>query len=207
MQQMVKDWKTFREMALALAADGLIPVYGDFCLEMEEVVIECIHLLQKRGAKKATLLINSNGGKNDCFTAIRATMFLSGIEFTGLVMSRARSNGFRLLQVCTTRKALVNSGLMFHWGSTSLENSELAAIMAGQTWVIDHIKERNSAWLQETSERTKVPIDELVSYALYERDFTAAEALALGFIDEVVTAPPVPSKPLEEQLGPGDTAK
>ena len=197
---MIKDWKTFRDMALDLTKKGYIPVYGDFCPELEEVVTECIFLIQKQGMKTATLLINSNGGQNDCFTAIRAAMLQAGIEFTGLVMARARSNGFRLLQICKTRKALSNSDLMFHWGQYRLENNELSAIMEGHSWVLRHVRNGRLTMIQEVSKRTGVSIENLRQYALFERNFSAEEALKMNFIDKVVRDPPIPTQQLNEQL-------
>lgn len=198
--QMIKDWNTFRDMALDLTKKGFIPVYGEFCPELDEVITECIFIAQKHGMKEVTLLINSNGGQSDCFTSIRAAMFQSGISFTGLVMARARSNGFRILQVCKTRKALANSEIMFHWGQYRLENSEIAAIMEGHTWVLEHVRRTRSTILSEVSARTGISIVDLQQYALFERNFTAEEALGVGFIDDVVVDPPVPSKLLENQL-------
>ncbi len=204
---MIKDWKTFRDMALELAKKGFIPVYGDFCVELEEVVTECIFLAQKQGMKSVTLLINSNGGQNDCFTAIRAAMLQSGIEFTGFVMARARSNGFRVLQVCKIRKALSNSELMFHWGQYRLENNELSAIMEGHDWVLEHVRSGRLTMIQEVSDRTGVSVDDLRQYALFERNFSAEEALKVKFVDEVVKDPPIPTQQLDEQLDQKESEK
>ncbi len=137
---------------------GHVPVYGEFCAELKEVVEECIWLAQKCGHKKATLLINSNGGNNDCFTAMRAAMIQSGIEFTGIVMARARSNGFRLLQICKYRKALSNAEVMFHWGQYRFDNGETAAIMAGHEWILERARNSRMTTLQEISARTGVPV-------------------------------------------------
>jgi ATP-dependent protease ClpP protease subunit len=204
---MIKDWKTFREMALEYAKRGFIPVYGEFCMELEEVVLECIFFTQIQGMKSVTLLINSNGGSNDCFTAIRAAMLLSGIEFTGFVMARAISNGFRLLQTCKIRKALANSGLMFHWGSYRLMNNELSAIMSNRDWTLEHVRNGLLTTLQEISDRTGVPTKTLCQYALFERDFTADEALTINFVDEVAKEPPISTQQLDEQLDTRETIK
>ena len=197
---MIKDWKVFRDMALEHAKTGVIPVYGEFCIELEEVVVECIWLAQKSGHKKVTLLINSNGGINDCFTSIWAAMIQSGIEFTGLVTARARSNGFRLLQVCKFRKALSNADVMFHWGQYRLDNGEIAAIIAGQDWILERVRNGRMTMLQEVNARTGIPVSDLTQYALYERNFSAEDALKIGFIDEIVKDSPVPTSKLDAQL-------
>jgi len=197
---MIKDWKTYRDMALELAKSGMILVYGDFCPELEEVVHDCIFQVQKLGFKTATLLINSNGGHTDSFAAIRGAMFQSGMEFTGLVLSRARSNGFRLLQLCKTRKSLSDAAFKFHWGYFRLENQDLAALMAGNYRCVDHIIKWQRAVLLDVHNRTGVSVHDLEQFALYEVGFTAEEALLLNFIDEIVSDLPVQIPDMEAEL-------
>jgi ATP-dependent protease ClpP protease subunit len=191
-KKMILDWKQYRGIALSLVDDGYIPVFGDFCNELEEVVVECILAAQKKGKKEISLLINSNGGDDSCFNGIKTAMMLTDIEFTGLVMSRARSNGFRILQHCHKRKAISNANLLWHWGTVGLNNGEIAAIMDGQSWPMERIKVLRDTSLQEIFNRTGVSIEKLMEYALYERDFMASEALELNFIDEILED--VPSK-------------
>lgn len=187
---MIADWKDYRQTALALVDNGYIPVFGEFCPELEEIVVECILLAFRKGRKEITLLINSNGGRNDCFNGIKAAMTMTKIKFTGLVMSRASSNGFRLLQHCQKRQAIRNALIMMHWGQISFNNQELAAIMAGETWPLDLIREIKETTLTEVCQRTGIGHDKLVEYSLYERFFTAQQAKDINFIDEVVTDVP-----------------
>lgn len=197
---MIKDWNTFRDMALELVSDGFVPVFGEFCPELEEIVCDCILLAKKKGQKNVTLLINSNGGQNDSLTAIRSSMYQSEIEYTGFVMSRARSNGFRLLQTCKRRVAHSNALLVFHWGHYMLDNSELSAIVKGHSWVAQHIQNVHLTSLEEVNERTGVPIETLIEFATLQRTFTAREALEIGFIDEVVYDIPVSYQAVKEHL-------
>jgi len=202
---MIIDWKNFRSMALEMTEKGYIPVFGKFCPELEEVVVESIFQAKKQGKKKVTLLINSNGGQNDSFTAIKSAMVISEMEFTGFVMSRARSNGFRLLQHCHNRLAVRNAELMFHWGQSSLGNSEIASLMDGQTWATDHIVTQRKAMAQEVHERTGVPLNKLYELARYDRMLTAQEGMELNFIDEIVEdTPQAIKKALENAPEPPD---
>jgi len=191
---MIADWKDYRQMSLGLVENGYIPVFGEFCPELEEIVVECILMAFKKGKKTMTLLINSYGGKDNSFNGIKAAMTMTGIQFTGLVMSRASSNGFRLLQHCHKRQAIRNAMLMFHWGQWPLGNSELAALLAGQNWPLDLLLEARRTILQEVHQRTGVSIDQLTEFALYERFFTAEQALQLNFIDKVIDDIPTKMK-------------
>ncbi|MFC1700136.1 ATP-dependent Clp protease proteolytic subunit [Patescibacteria group bacterium] len=188
--EMIMDWKDFRTMARDLVNEKYIPVFGHFCNELEQVVVECILLAKKKGYEEMTFLINSNGGWNDAFTGIKSMMVITEIKFTGFVTSRARSNGFRLLQHCHRRLAVRNSELLFHWGQTRLDNNEIAALMNGQTWPTEHVIKIRDAIVQEIHERTDVPMKNLYEFALYDRPFTAEEGLALNFLDEIVEDTP-----------------
>lgn len=173
-------------MALDMAADSYIPIYGEFCKELEEIVVECIELAKRKGKKTVTLLINSNGGSDDSFTSIKGAMEHSKLEFTGFVTARARSNGFRLLQHCHTRVAVRNATLLFHWGYHKLINSDIAALMDGENGPIDYLVNTRKVIAQEVHQRTGVPIKDLYKYALYERQFLAEDARNMNFIDEIV---------------------
>jgi len=183
---MIMKWEEYLAMATKMTEEGYIPVFGPFETELEEIVVGCIFLAKSKGQKEITFLINSNGGKSDCFTAIKSAMIISKINFTGFVMSRARSNGFRLLQHCHKRVAVRNAELLFHWGHNPIGNSEIAALINGDKWVIEHIVTSSKATAQEVHERTGIPLKTLYQYALYERPFTAEEALDLKMLDEIV---------------------
>lgn len=188
---MIKDWKTMREMALEMAKNGFIPVFGEFCAELEEIVTECIFLAMKLGLGKVTLLINSNGGQIDSIAAIRGAMNLSGIEFMGVAMGKARSNGLMLLQLCHVRTAIQSTSFMFHWGHYRLDNSDIAALWNGETWPIEHILAYRRAALEEMHTRTGIPTEKLVQFAMFEREFSVTEALELHLIDSIVADLPV----------------
>lgn len=114
---MIKNPDEFRNYALSHVKDGYIPVYGDFNDELAEIIIDCIQEAHQKGKEKMTFLIDSNGGWTDSCNAIIARMLHTQIEFTGLVMGKARSNGLRLLMHCKHRQAYRGSALLFHWGS------------------------------------------------------------------------------------------
>ena len=184
--RMIKDWKMYREQALKLAEEGTILVYGEFCPEMEEIVLDALQVARSKGKKEATVLINSNGGKNRAYTTIKSAMALSGMKFTAIVIGAAYSNGFMLLQTCHRRLAVPGSFVMFHWGSSTLLNSELAAIFAGETWPIETMKRSEMQAAEFVANRTGVSIERLIEFALYERNFMVEEAVRVGFLDAVL---------------------
>lgn len=196
---MVMDWKDFRRMALDMVEKGRIPVYGEFCLELQEIIIECIHFAEKRGQKKITLVINSGGGWFDTFSAIKGAMSDSSIEFTGMVVSKAKSSAFHLLQHCHRRIALKDANLMFHWGTQRLNNGDISSLMDGDTWVLDHLVRLRKQSAEDVSKRSGVvSVADLYKFALYEREFSGEEAKDFGFVDEVIDGLP---KGLEGHLG------
>jgi ATP-dependent protease ClpP protease subunit len=191
---MIKDPKEFRKQAIALAETGVIPVFGEFNPDLEEIVLDCIEIARSKGLKQVRLLINSNGGRNGACAAIRAAMLLSGIKFVGIVLGYARSNGFQLLMACQWRCALPTSQLEFHWGNATLDNGSIAALIAGETWPIEHVKSNELEDAKVVSRRTGIAVEELIKMAASERDFNGPEALAAGLIDQVLEEPPADIK-------------
>ncbi len=183
---MIKKWETYREEALKMAEEGYILIFGEFCPELEEIVMECLLIAMSKGKKQATLLINSFGGKNHAYNSIKGTMAVSGLKFTGIVLGYAMSNGFHILQLCHKRVATKTSTVMFHFGTAQFSNNEIAAVRRGETWPIDHMLQKEMLEAEAVSKRTKVALKTLIGYAEQERDFTGQEAINAGFLDEVI---------------------
>ena len=186
---------------------GIIPIIGEVNTDMAEVVVECIDLALKRGFKTITFHIDTNGGWNDSCNAIIAKMnSLPHIDFTGLVMGKARSNGLRLLQHCTNRLAFRSSTIQFHWGSLEMKNGDLAAIMDNA--VIDPIAHRKRTLgiiAQEIADATGLSLEKLYALARYEQDLNSEEAMEFGFLDEIL--PDLPAKRAGKRLAKGKKEK
>lgn len=183
---MIKDWKSYREQALRMAEDGYILVFGEFCPELEEIVIDSLFLAKSKGKKQVTLLINSFGGKNSAYNSIKGAMTVSGLKFVGIVLGYAKSNAFHLLQLCHKRIALKITTLMFHWGSYQFNNSEISATRRGETWPLDLMIQCELLEAECVSKRTGMPLEKLIEYAEQERNFTGADAVKVGFVDELI---------------------
>ena len=194
---MIKDWNAYADIAFQLLERvGMIPVFGEFKEELEEVVVDCVAKARLKGRKQITFIINSNGGSNDTLTSMRGITILAGLKTVGIVIARARSNGFRLLQLCEKRLAIPGANLMFHWGSCSLGNADISALMDGQDWPIEHIKRVRFAYASEIAARTGISLEALMQYANYERQFTAEQALEVGLLDEII--PRIPEEASSE---------
>lgn len=183
---MIIDSREFRDLSLKMSEEGYLLIFGEFNEILEEIVVESILRMRKARNKEATLLINSGGGFNGTFSTIKSAMIESGIIFTALVMGRAASNAFNVVQICHKRRAVQDAFLMFHWGSQRINNSELAAMISGQTWPVENAIQAEMQNAAAVSRRTGISIDTLKEYALYERWFSAKQALEQNFIDEIV---------------------
>lgn len=181
------DWKRYREDAeRMLREENWIPVFEKFGTDLENIVVSLI--FQARGKKRdhVVILINSNGGLISSLIAIKAALKISELKTIGVVLGQARSAGFQLLQQCDIRYAVSGSMLMPHWGGGSFGNTELAAIMAGDMWPIEHEKSIRGILFEDTLRRTGMDKKTLQKIYDDDRDFTSSEALKLNFIDKVV---------------------
>lgn len=185
-QQQV-DWKLYREEAeRMLREEGWIPIFERFCPELEKIIVWLIFQAKSKKKEHIVILINSNGGSISSLVAIKAAIKIAGLKTVGIVLGKARSAGFQLLQQCDVRYAVHGSSLMPHWGSGSFGNNELAAIMAGDMWPIDHERSLRNLLFADALKKTGVDKEKLQKIYDTDRDFTSEEALALNFIDKVL---------------------
>lgn len=183
---MSRDWNEYRKMSHGLYKLGYIPILTEMEENLKNITVNLISKAMSKKVNKLTFLIDSEGGSDSCFNAIKSMMTIAEINFSGLVVGQACSNAFRLLQHCDTRLGIRNATLIFHWGQTQILNGEIAALMDGDTWPIEHILAWRTATLNEVHERTGVNIADLKKFALSERTFMADEALKLNMIDEII---------------------
>lgn len=186
----LRDWRVYREQALDLAKEGYIPVIGDFSRELEEIFLECILCAKSVGKREARLLINSNGGIVVSCAAMRGAMALSGLKFTGIVVGRAFSSGFLLLQACHKRLGVSGAFVMFHWGTMNFVNTQLTAIVKEKTWPVEEMRRELLEIVKFVSKRTGIKTSTLISYAGDERFFTAEDAVKIGYLDGVLASLP-----------------
>lgn len=189
----------FVEVCREYAKDGKILVYGRFTSEMRSVFEECVYIAEKalssRKKRWCKIVIDSPGGEVNSLTAMKDIMNSSSLKFYGKVRARAFSCGMLLLQNCHWRTAVSDASLLFHYGSSSISNSEFGRLRQGDNSFVDFQSSRLNQMISEVSQRTGLPAEKLDELALADRNLTPIQALELGFLDEVLSHVKVSEKP------------
>jgi ATP-dependent Clp protease protease subunit len=141
-------------------------------------------LAAEDGTKDISLYINSPGGSISAGMAIYDTMVLAPCDIATFGMGMAASMGQFLLAAGTKGKryALPHARILMHQplGGVTGSASDIA-IQAEQFAVIKQEMFRLNA------EFTGQSIERIVADSDRDRWFTAAEALAYGFVDHIIT--------------------
>lgn len=170
---------------------GWIHVSGQFDNELVDIIKPLI-FRAKQNQPEVRLLIDSDGGFLTSLTSISTVLTLSGLPTVGLVLGRAKSAAFLLLQYCDQRLAMPGSFLLPHWGHYQLNNNEVAALIRGETWPTDMVRSYTKAHITQTHLRSGQDVDKLAVMFDQERLLPAQLALEYGFIDEIVAPKDVP---------------
>jgi len=139
-----------------------------------------------RTTKEVQLIIDSNGGiTRHCRSVLSAIHQLKSyhVVTSALVIGKAHSAAFIILQACDVRRATSGADLMFH------PPSILRLGKVGESLLVDERipnHELHLKFLNELSGRTGLPTIILHEWANQERYFSADEALKYHFIDEIV---------------------
>lgn len=139
-----------------------------------------------RTTTEIELLIDSDGGlTRRCKSIVNAIRALKGYGVTtnALVLGKAHSSAFIILQECKLRKATPLADLMFH------APAKLRLGREGEPFTVDERNPQHPMHLEQIrviSERSGLPEAVLLEWAEQEKHFTAEEALRNHFIDEIV---------------------
>ena len=139
-----------------------------------------------------SLYINSPGGSVSAGLAIYDTMRLIPNDVSTLALGLAASMGQFLLSGGTPGKryALPHSRVLMHQGSAGLGGTAIDIEIQAQN--LEHTK---GVLLGLISEHTGQSLETVTRDSLRDRWFTAEEALAYGFVDQVLTELPSPARP------------
>ncbi len=193
-------------IAQAAAAKGKILCQGPFNRDMEELVPHLIYeasvAASERGQEWLTIQINSYGGEVAVLDTIRAAMYETRLKFVGFVMTRAMSAAFDLLQHCNWRVGLSGMLLMAHYGTTGVGNAALAVLHESPRSALELERARIEESLQFYARRSGLPAKRIHDLCRSDVRFTAHQALAMGFLDEVIDPAPSTSTrpPAEYQM-------
>ncbi len=185
------NWSDYASLADRLyKQSGFIYVGAEFCWELQDIFLSLVARTLSDD-KEIKILINSSGGSSMSCMAMRNSLLLARMrekKSVGVVLSRAYSAAFLLLQSCDTRLAMEGSTLLMHHGSSQLDNNELAAINRGESWPAEHRKRFNDELIEAVQRRTGVTKKKLFEYFDTERYFSAGQSLDENFVDGVVSS-------------------
>jgi ATP-dependent Clp protease protease subunit len=130
------------------------------------------------------LYINSPGGSVSAGLAIYDTMRLIPNDVATLAMGLAASMGQFLLSGGTPGKrfALPHSRILMHQGSAGIGGTAIDIEIQAEN--LEHTK---NVMMQLIAEHTGQPVEQVEKDARRDRWFTAEEARAYGFVDQVLT--------------------
>ncbi|MBU0650087.1 ATP-dependent Clp protease proteolytic subunit [Patescibacteria group bacterium] len=187
------NWGKYRDDALSAVRNrGVIPISDEITTELSTIVSECALEAMLRRIKRLTVLIDSCGGNTNAGIGIANALSLiaaNGVEVTGLVLSRAFSSAFMILQSCQTRVACRGACLMMHWGQTRLQNDELNAIMKGEEdWVLAQIRDSRREMIAIFAKRSGLEEEVLWRMCEQEMWLYPTRAKELNLIDRIEDA-------------------
>lgn len=154
--------------------------------DAQKDICSAILYLNTTGLAPITLLIDSGGGKVTLGEHICDTIRNSRAPVEALVIGEASSMTFVVLQSCSLRRAYEHARLMFHECRSSNVKCTTADKEKAELLKLDEEA------IRRISKRSGHTASHIKAWMREERWFDAAEALRLGFIDEVVRPAPFP---------------
>ncbi|HIZ34857.1 MAG TPA: ATP-dependent Clp protease proteolytic subunit [Candidatus Ruania gallistercoris] len=161
---------------------------------------QLISLAAEDARAEISLWIHSPGGSVPSMLAIRDVMRTIEPDVATLALGTAYSAGQFLLSAGTPgkRRALPHSSILMHQGSAGFAGT--AVDVETQA---DELRHTRDTVLGLIAEDTGQDPDTVFSDSLHDRWFTAEQALAYGFIDEIVDSfrTLAPSRPRSAGIG------
>jgi len=129
-----------------------------------------------------TLILNSNGG--DVYESLGIIDYIQGLSVPVNVIARGQAMSAAAVILCCgtgVRAASKNTTIMIHEAS-----SEVYGKMADIKANVDHINELEERFYQLMADKTKRPVDFWKQLCSRDYYMTAAKALELGIIDQII---------------------
>ncbi|BDD83298.1 ATP-dependent Clp protease proteolytic subunit 3 [Tsukamurella pulmonis] len=139
--------------------------------------------LASAGSADIALWIHSPGGSVPSMLAIRDVMRLVPCDVSTLVLGIAYSAGQFLLSAGTPgeRRALAHARVLMHQGSAGIGGTAVdIELQAGD------LRHTRDTVLGLIAEDTGQPLERIFEDSLHDRWYTAQQARAYGFVDEIV---------------------
>jgi ATP-dependent Clp protease, protease subunit len=169
--------RLMHQRILVLGEEVDDPIANRLCAELLLLSAEDPH-------RDISLYINSPGGSVSAGLAIYDTMRLIPNDVSTLALGLAASMGQFLLSAGTPGKryALPHSRVLMHQGSAGIGGTAIDVEIQAQ-----HLEHTKNVMLGLISEHTGQPLETVARDSLRDRWFTAEEARAYGFVDQVLT--------------------
>jgi len=179
---------------------GKVLVVGGFGPSMEQIahsqVKKAFESAIQQGKNHCVFIIDSSGGLITTLQAwIGAIHIFKPIKefyLVGIVLGKAYSAACDLLQYMDWRVAQSHASLLVHYGTTQLSNWDQGLILSAPKSALSFEKSRNMMFLELYSKRSggKLNPKQVGKLSLANQSITAAQALQLGLIDELVDIVP-----------------
>ncbi len=149
------------------------------------IATQLLALAAEDAASDIALWIHSPGGSVPSMLAIRDVMRLVPNDVATLALGLACSAGQFLLSAGARgkRRALPHARILMHQGSAGIGGSAVEIEVQA-----DDLRHMRDTVLGLISEDTGRPREQIFEDSLHDRWYTAAEAEAYGFIDEIVAS-------------------
>jgi ATP-dependent Clp protease protease subunit len=144
---------------------------------------QLITLAAEDASTDIALWIHSPGGSVPSMLAIRDVMKLVPCDVSTLALGVAYSAGQFLLSAGTRgkRRAMPHARILMHQGSAGIGGTAVdIELQAGD------LRHTRDTVLRLIAEDTGQPVERVFEDSLHDRWYTAAEAMAYGFIDGIV---------------------
>lgn len=171
----------FREKVLVSPKERKIVISGEVNVDMEEALCKALFVFEQESNENIKLFFDSCGGRAQAGQHLFGLIRAMRVPVHGIVMTKACSAAFHILQACRWRVAFPESELMNH-------GTELAGLRIDQPDLetrLSHWRARHEDFLSFLASRSRVTLDQLRTWSIAEKYLTAPEALEAGLIDEI----------------------
>ncbi|MBU6321637.1 MAG: ATP-dependent Clp protease proteolytic subunit [Patescibacteria group bacterium] len=176
----------YKEVRGALAAHGIIKIYGDVDGSMVNDVVTQLSIARANDVTELDIRIQSNGGNVRAGLDIYDELRAFPAKRCGLVVGYARSMGAIMLQACEERRAMRHARILIHYVArdevslSHLKDPERLALMVKEA-------EREQSYINAIlHRRTGKSIEEIQEACGRDIDMMTDEAKDFGLIDEII---------------------
>ncbi|MBI4121157.1 MAG: ATP-dependent Clp protease proteolytic subunit [Parcubacteria group bacterium] len=172
----------WRRVHLPLLLKRQVLLFGVIDEDTSERVIESLLLLEAGSDLPITLYVHSHGGDIDASLEICAAIQHLEAPVDAIVVGKAQSSAFHILQACRKRNAYSCATFMLH-GPRFVN---LRTDAPGFNRNVRQMRRDFESILQMIADRSRLSLEEIRAFSREEATFTAAEALRHGFIDTII---------------------